>query len=124
MKVLTLQQLKEKNACSEQVELFKAMFGESVIITESLCLSVADKFVWNWASDNLLDERQRKLYNESITPAWKLFNESRSAALKLYNESISAALKLYNESMAPAEKLYDESMAPAFANAYNSQGSK
>ncbi len=113
MKTLTLQQLIEKNACSEQVKLFKTMFGESVIITESLFLSVADKFDWDWASDNLLDERQRKLYNES-----------RSAALKLYNESISAALKLYNESMAPAEKLYDESMAPAFANAYNSQGSK
>ena len=49
-RTLTLQTLIDKGACSEQVELFRAKFGESVRVTQRLCVSVADAFDWDWAT--------------------------------------------------------------------------
>jgi len=142
MKTLTLDTLKAKSACLSQREVFKRLFGESVVVTESLCLSVAGRFDWVWASENILSAYQLGLYNESVEPAQKLYDESmgvarklydelmeserrlyyksRESARKLYDESRESAQKLYYKSRESAQKLYDETKAISFAYAYNS----
>src|SRR5208282_2710189 len=51
---LHIQQLIDRKACQEQVDLFRAKFGESVDITEELCVSVATEFNFDWAAQELL----------------------------------------------------------------------
>ena len=55
-KVVTLQMLLDKGACSSQVELFKKHFpkkGEAKV-TKALCLKVASIFDFDWAAEALL----------------------------------------------------------------------
>ena len=52
-RTLTLQTLIDKHACLSQAELFGNTFGDSVEVTPELCLSVADKFDWDWAARHL-----------------------------------------------------------------------
>ena len=51
---LTAAILKSKRACVNQLALFSATFPEGVEVTPEVCVSVADKFDWNWAAANLL----------------------------------------------------------------------
>ena len=53
-RILLLQTLIDKGACSSQVAIFRAKFGESVVVTEALCESVAGIFDWSWAARELL----------------------------------------------------------------------
>jgi hypothetical protein len=52
--ILTLDALKAKHACASQLKLFASMFGQSVEVTEALCVEVSSKFDFGWASLNLL----------------------------------------------------------------------
>jgi hypothetical protein len=61
--------LKSKNACAEEVELFKQMFGDSVAITPELCVSVADKFDFMWAARHLLSLAAWADYRRVTAPA-------------------------------------------------------
>ena len=92
---ITLKQLRLKGACSEQVELFKATFGESSEVTMDNAVKYADKFDWTWAAEHLLP-----------APAWKA-----------YQEAMATADKAYEEATAPAGKAYREAKATAFVNA-------
>ena len=74
-RILTLQTLINKGACSSQVELFRSMFGKQVRVTQKLCASVADKFDFRWAASHLLS-----------APAWAECNRARASAFaKAYN---------------------------------------
>ena len=66
---LLLSTLIDKHACEEQVELFCQTFGESVEITAELCESVADKFYWAWAAENLLSASAWADYKRVTAPA-------------------------------------------------------
>ena len=129
MKTITLQQLIDKDACKDQVELFKKTFGDSVEVTRELAIKYAQYFDFIWAADNLLDAPAWKIYKETIAPAlklykettapaWKLYKETSDTASKLYEETIAPAWKLFVETRAPALKLYYETIAPAFVEAY------
>jgi hypothetical protein len=65
-RTLTLQTLIDKDACEDQVDLFRAKFGESVEVTEALCRSVAFEFSWSWAADKLLSKRSRANYQAKV----------------------------------------------------------
>ena len=69
-RTLLLSTLIAKRACSEQVERFRSTFGESVEITPELCLSVADKFDWDWAAWRLLSAPAHAEYDRVRAPAW------------------------------------------------------
>jgi hypothetical protein len=51
---ITKRILQAKGACAWQVARFAETFPRGTGITEALCLSVADKFDWDWAAYNLL----------------------------------------------------------------------
>lgn len=52
--IITIQQLRKKGACGEQVELFQSIWGERVDVEEAEFLKQADKFDWAWGADSLL----------------------------------------------------------------------
>ncbi len=64
-----LQTLIDKRACASQTDLFRAMFGDSVNVTQKLCVSVADKFDFGWAAEHLLTRQQRADYDRITAPA-------------------------------------------------------
>ena len=68
-RILTLATLKKAGACSDQVALFRKLFGESVEVTDSLCVEHAEEFSWGWAAGNLL-----------TAPAWTEYDRATGAA--------------------------------------------
>ena len=71
---LTVELLKKREACREQVNLFAATFPDGVEITEAVCLSVADKFDFEWAAARLF-----------TAGAWANYLAGRAAILVEYN---------------------------------------
>jgi hypothetical protein len=112
-RTLTLQTLKDKKACTVQLLLFKQLFGESVEISESACILVADKFDWNWAANKLLSTSARKAYNEATASALKAYCEAKASAGKAYYEATAPAWQAYCEVSESAGKAYYEATAPA-----------
>ena len=99
MKTITLQQLKDADACAKQVRLFEKTFGGEVEITVEAALEYAQVFDFDFAAHTFLEQ----------------------AAWKAYDEATAAARKAYDEATAAAQKAYDEAMAVAFATAYLNQ---
>ena len=93
--IITLKQLTDARACSEQVKRFEATFGDSVNVTVAKARKVAGKFDWNFAVLFLDDEG--------------------SAA---YKAAMAAADAAYKAARAPAAAAYDAAMAAAWASAY------
>ncbi len=96
-RTLTLQTLIDKGACSEQVELFRATFGESVRVTQRLCVSVADAFSWPWAARHLLSAPASAEYERVTAPAWAEYKRVTAAARAEYERVTARTFaKLYN----------------------------
>ena len=114
MKPITLQVLKDHNACLGQVELFERFFGSEVIPTRELALKHARDFDWHWAASTLLSPKSWMAYKEATAPALKAYREAVAPALKAYDEAEALALKAYKEATDPALKAYDEATALAF----------
>jgi hypothetical protein len=67
---ITLKDLKEKKACSEQVEIFRALFGKGGQVTLAKCrLAAKAGLNFNWASSYFLDPAQRVEYARVTAPA-------------------------------------------------------
>ena len=90
-RVLTLKTLIEKEACFRQVKLFKTMFGKSVKVTKTLCLSVYDKFNFQWAAEHLLSEKAREKYNEIEQSAWEKYDEIEQSTWEKYKKETAIA---------------------------------
>lgn len=67
--VLTLKMLTDARACSEQVQLFRSLFGESVNVTVAKARKVAGKFNWSFAMQ-FLDDEGRAEYQRVRGEAW------------------------------------------------------
>jgi division protein CdvB (Snf7/Vps24/ESCRT-III family) len=112
---ITLKQLKGLYACEDQLNLFEEVFGESVSFkTKSQAVKVAvkmaNKFDFNWASENLLEGDYRKAYEEAIAPSWEAYEEAEAPLLEAYKEA-----------EAPLLEAYDEAIAKEFAKCYFDQ---
>ncbi len=103
-RTLTIQTLIDKGACSKQVELFHAKFGESVRVTQRLCVSAANQFLWNWAAKYLLSKI-----------AWAKYGRVTAAVWAEYDRVIVAAWAEYERVKAPASAEYHRATAPALA---------
>jgi hypothetical protein len=56
MPVITAAKLRERNACIDQIVLFRRLFGDEVEVTVDRAVSHAECFDFEWAADNLLFE--------------------------------------------------------------------
>jgi hypothetical protein len=75
-----LADLIDKGACAKQIALFKKLFGESVEVTEELCLKYYNKFAFWWAADNLLS-----------VSAWEAYVKVRASAIEAYIKASTSA---------------------------------
>src|SRR4030042_7043280 len=78
-----------------QVKLFRELFGESVMVTEELVASVAEKFGVNWVTKYLLSPVARKR-----------FDADHSAACDWFYADITVAQKRHDTDTAPARRRF------------------
>ena len=103
MKV-TVALLKRKGARASKIALFKELFPKGIEITEEVCVSVADKFNWSWAAENLLS-----------APAYAEYERVTAPAHAEYERVIAPAYAEYERVIAPAYAEYRRVIAPAYA---------
>ena len=113
---VTLKQLKNLDACEDQLKLFEEVFGDTVSFKTKaqavkVAVNMAQKFDFGWASDNLLKGGYRKAYWEAEAPLWEA-----------HLEAILPLGKTYWEAEAPLWKAYQEALAKEFAKCYFDQG--
>jgi hypothetical protein len=95
---LKVQTLIRKGACKDQVSLFRDRFGNSVEVTEALCLSVARNFDFIWAAQNLLTPTAFAEYRRAVMPVWAAYTRDRPPApTELECAKAAAFGRLYQE---------------------------
>ena len=113
MKTVSLRKLKLLGACTQQVELFRQLFGDRCTVSVDLCVAHAAQFDWSWAAQKLLSALANKAWGEAIAPANKAWGEAYATACKARDEAVAVANKAYDEAVAPARKAWGEAIAPA-----------
>jgi hypothetical protein len=111
--IITLEDLKAKGACSSQVALFGATFGDHVGVTKGLLLKWCHQFDLRWVAIQYLTEERRKAYDEAVAPARKAYDKAVATALKAYDKAVATALKAYDEAVATAWRAFEEAVASA-----------
>ena len=81
--IITLKQLTDARACSEQVALFEATFGDSVNVTVAKARKVAGKFDWCFAV-RFLDDEGSAAYEAAMAPADAAYKAARAPADAAY----------------------------------------
>ena len=111
-RTLTLQTLIDEHACPSQAELFDNTFGDSVEVTPELCLSVADKFDWDWAALHLLSSVAQADYVRAKATAQADYDRATAPAQADYFRATALASgKCYT-----ARADYDRAKATAWAD--------
>ena len=67
---ITLDTLRDKDACMSQGRLFARLFPEGVEVTEELCLAHFNKFDWDWCAENLLSNSALVEYRRAKASAF------------------------------------------------------
>ena len=117
-RTLTLDRLERYGACQDATELFAALFGDSVEVTEELCVTHAMDFSWDWASKNLLSESAQAAYHAAEAQAREDYNAATAPTRASYNAAIADDWVAYDAATAPAWAAYNAAKAPAWARAY------
>lgn len=88
--IFTIKMLTDANACTEQVELFRSLFGESVNVTVARARKVAGKFDWEFGlrfldSEGMAEHKRvrgaaRAEYERVRGAAWAEYERVRDAA--------------------------------------------
>ena len=81
---ITSEFLRSKGACENQVKLFESLSGDSLELTEALCVEHANKFDWEWAARNLLSDAAWAEYERVCAPARAEYVRVRDAARAEY----------------------------------------
>ena len=118
---LHIQTLIDKGACSNQVELFRAMFGESVNVTQELCVSVADKFDFEWTALQLLTPTAQAEYERVRAQAWAEYERVEAPVRAKYERVEAPARAEYERVRASAWAEKERVMASTFAELYNAE---
>ena len=79
----TAAMLEEAKACQPQIDLFRAIFGESVVVTVARARKVSDQFDWGYA-ERFLDAVAWAEYRRVRTPAWAEYRRVLAPALAEY----------------------------------------
>ncbi len=102
MKTIMLQQLVDLGACERARTKFEVLFGQSVEVTEAVCLALANEFDWAWAAKRLLTPSAKAEYDRIVKPvqaeydriviqAWAEFNRISAATFcKLFNAELDS----------------------------------
>ena len=118
MKTITVKQLKAKDACEDQVQLFQETFGDTLELKSKdqalkLAKVMAQEFDFDWASEELLNDFEA--YKEAKAPLWKAYKEAEAPLWNAYKEAKAPLVKAYEEAGVPLWKAYKEAEAPLWA---------
>ena len=112
---VTTTMLENLNACSQQVEIFRAEWPEGCEITKQTVLRAVElKLDIEWAAENLLSKEAFRSYQKARAPHWNTYQEACAPHLKAYNEAVAPLYKAYEEACAPHLKAYEEACAPHY----------
>jgi hypothetical protein len=111
---LTAELLRERGACSGEVDKFREMYPNGVLVTPEECVARANDWSWGWAMDELLkrDEREvaRERYREldrANGEEVRRLNEAHRARLRELREPYAAALDARDELLRNGDAAYD-----------------
>ena len=102
---ITVKQLRALGACEDQVDLFQRLLGDSVEVTEALCVGHAQEFgagAWDWAAAHLLSPPARAAYEAARAPAWAEYDAATAPALATYEAARATAWATYKAAVARA----------------------
>jgi uncharacterized membrane protein YqiK len=112
--IMTKQMLIDADACSDQVDLFEEIFGDSVVVTVKRAEKVAQLFQWEWAAQ-LLDAQGRAEYSRVEAPALAKYKRVEATALAEYHRVEATAWAEYKRVIAPVLAEYNRATAAAWA---------
>ena len=115
---ITLELLKTKGACAEQIDLFAQLFPEGVEPTEALAIKHSSAFDWRWASTKLLSVAAKAGYHKVRTAAYAECDKVRTAATAGYDKVITDARADFDKTCDAAWTECDNTCADARAE-YN-----
>ncbi len=117
---ITIEQLKDFDACEDQRDLFAKHFGTEVEITEVLCAEVAGIFDWGWAAENLLSNEGRVEWERAVAVAAAPHRARLNwPGAKEWSDLSDAAQDAVIKANGVALKAITDTKAIEFARAYN-----
>ena len=120
-RTLTISTFAALGACGPQRTKFQKLFGDSVEITEALCVAHAATFNFDWAASHLLSASARAEYDRVEAAAWAEYDRVEAAARAEYDRVTAPARAEYERVEAAARAEYERVTAAAFARAYNNE---
>lgn len=82
--VITLDRLRQAEACKSQRDLFRELFGESVTVTEAIVSRHARDFNWRWAARYLLPDSAWNEYQDVIAGHQNALSQGGNEAWQTY----------------------------------------
>ena len=104
--IFTATMLEEAKACQPQIDLFRALFGESVVVTVARARKVSGQFDWGYA-ERFLD-----------AVGWAEYKRVQAPASAEYDRALATAWAEYKRVRALASAEYRRVRASAWASAY------
>ena len=88
--IFTATMLEEAKACQPQIDLFRALFGESVVVTVARARKVSGQFDWGYA-ERFLDAVGWAEYKRVQATAWAEYKRVRALASAEYRRAQAPA---------------------------------
>ena len=110
----TAAMLEEAEACRPQIDLFRATFGESVVVTVARARRVSDQFDWGYAT-RFLDVVGLAEYARVQASARAEYERVQATALAEYARVQAPAWAEYARVQAPTWAEYKRAQATAWA---------
>ena len=113
---IALKDLRRMDACSEQVTLFKSLFGEEVEMTRENVLQYGVQFDLSWLASNIMSEAQDADYKIRRVSLFADYKSKRAPLLADYESKRDALIADYESKRDALLADYDSKRAPLFAD--------
>ena len=112
---VTSSQLREANACSDQVAIFEAEWPDGCKVNaETIRRAVFLKLSISWWAEWFLPAPARAAFNKACAPARAAFDKAYVTARAAFDKEIATARAAFNKACAPALiKIVANQSAPA-----------
>jgi hypothetical protein len=115
--IITLEMLRQKHACRDQVARFQELFGAKVAVTVELAVKHAQDFNWDWAAWSLLSAAGYSAYIAAMAEALLAYAAATDEARLAYAAATDEARLAYAAALAESPRAYNAACARAFAEA-------
>jgi hypothetical protein len=113
-RIITLEDLTSRDACAEQVEMFKVAYPNGFEVTgENLRKAKANGFDVLW-TQCMLSDSALEVYKAARASAWKAYNAVVAPAREVYMAVRVSVGEDYNAVVAPAREVYEAVRVPAW----------